>query len=141
MIFNSFSFLFVFLPAVLILYLMAKPRLENLLLLAAGLVFYAWGEKQYTLIFLLFILSNYFFGRILMHYQASQDKRPGKILITVFIILNLSFLAGFKYSAFIINNINSLLADGPALKLISSRGFPNLLQKSSTSITLKKRKL
>ena len=59
MLFSSMTFCFVFLPVVLLLYLTAKKELHNGILLAASIIFYAWGEPKYLAIMLLTILINY----------------------------------------------------------------------------------
>ena len=52
MVFSSSIFIFVFLPVVLLCYYLLNRQLKNLFLLAASLVFYAWGEMFYVLIML-----------------------------------------------------------------------------------------
>src|SRR5208283_4784348 len=59
MVFSSPVFLFLFLPLVLALCLPAPPRLRNLLLLTASLIFYAWGERTYIAILLVSIATKY----------------------------------------------------------------------------------
>ena len=49
MIFSSIFFIFVFLPAALLLYYVVPFRLKNLVLLLVSLVFYAWGEPVYVI--------------------------------------------------------------------------------------------
>jgi alginate O-acetyltransferase complex protein AlgI len=58
MLFSEPSFLFGFLPFVLLLHTFAGPKLRNGLLLIASLVFYAWGEPAYVLILLASIALN-----------------------------------------------------------------------------------
>ena len=65
MLFSSSIFLFAFLPAVLLGYYVVfrgMRRAQNLLLLAASLLFYAWGEPWFVLVMMGSILANYFFG-------------------------------------------------------------------------------
>ena len=59
MVFSSPIFLFIFLPATLLLYFLAGKAVRNLLLLVISLVFYAWGEELYVLILLASIALNY----------------------------------------------------------------------------------
>ncbi len=103
MLFSSMTFIYVFLPIVLFLYLITKKELHNPILLTASILFYAWGEPKYLAIMLVTILINYF-GAILI-----EDKPKIKRLILFFsIVLNLSFLVYFKYFNFIIENINAV---------------------------------
>ncbi len=64
MVFSSITFLFFFLPAVLVLYALAG-RWRNLLLLLVSLFFYAWGEGIYLVVMLASITLNYSCGRLI----------------------------------------------------------------------------
>ena len=103
MLFSSMTFVFMFLPIVLLLYLITKKELHNPILLIASIIFYAWGEPRYLAIMLLTILVNYF-GAIAID-KYSNYKKP--ILIFT-IIANLGFLVYFKYFNFLIENCNNL---------------------------------
>lgn len=95
-------FVFLFLPILLLLYLVTKKELHNPILLAASILFYAWGEPKYLAIMLLTIVINYL-GAIAI------DKYKYKKPILVFTILaNLGFLIYFKYFNFIIENLNGI---------------------------------
>ena len=54
MVFSSLVFLWLFLPVVLGLYFLAQEKYRNLLLLAASLFFYAWGEPVYLSVMVVF---------------------------------------------------------------------------------------
>lgn len=96
------TFVFLFLPILLLLYLVTKKELHNPILLAASILFYAWGEPKYLAIMLLTIVINYL-GAIAI------DKYRYKKPILVFTILaNLGFLIYFKYFNFIIENLNGI---------------------------------
>lgn len=118
MLFSSMTFIFLFLPIVLLLYLVTKKELHNPILLAASVLFYAWGEPKYLAIMLLTIIINYL-GAIAI------DKYECKKLILVFTILaNLGFLIYFKYLNFIVNNINELChANIHALNIVMPIGI------------------
>ena len=103
MLFSSMSFLFMFLPIVLLLYLVTKKELHNLILLIASVIFYAWGEPKYLAIMLLTIIINYF-GAI----AIEKFEKHRKIALVFTILLNLSFLIYFKYFNFLLENFNSL---------------------------------
>ena len=102
MVFSSLIFLWMFLPIVLGLYFLTKESYRNVLLLVASLFFYAWGEPRYVSIMILLILINYA-GALLIE---KKDKKKTLLILTV--LLDLSFLAYFKYSNFFIENINLL---------------------------------
>lgn len=104
MLFSSIEFLFYFLPAFLIVYYITPMRYKNLVLLVGSLVFYAWGEHFYVLLLLLSIAVNYTFGRLI---GERQDKK--KMLLILALIYNFGLLVFFKYTNFLIENINVLL--------------------------------
>ena len=106
MVFSSITFLFFFLPGVLLLYWLAGNRWKNILLFAVSLLFYAWGEGVYLLLMLASICINYFGGRVIHAYRFSSY---GRILFILTIALNLSILGFFKYAHFVTDNVNQLL--------------------------------
>jgi alginate O-acetyltransferase complex protein AlgI len=110
MVFSAASFLFYFLPVVLALYFscVAFGRLRNWILLAASLFFYTWGEGEYVIIMLLSILANYFFG--IWVYKA-HERSNAKFQVAVTITFNLLLLVIFKYTNFIVVNLNLLLGE------------------------------
>jgi alginate O-acetyltransferase complex protein AlgI len=105
MVFSSASFLFYFLPLVLALYFVAAPAIgfRNLVLLVASFVFYAWGEGVYTLVMLLSILANYFFG---LWVHKAHEHSSAKLQIGIAIAFNITLLVIFKYTNFIVENVN-----------------------------------
>ena len=102
MVFSSFTFLFIFLPLVLLTYFIAKKRkLRNIVLFIFSLIFYAWGEPVYVLLMLLSIIVNYAVALII---EKVPEKK--KILLLLDIIFNIGIIGFFKYGNFIIQNIN-----------------------------------
>ena len=85
MVFSSAAFLFAFLPLTLLFYwpeLFRKNRekeiaKKNAVLLAASLIFYAWGEPVYILLMLFSIVYNYFAARSISYYRENE-KKAGK---------------------------------------------------------------
>ncbi|HEY7427481.1 MAG TPA: MBOAT family O-acyltransferase, partial [Gemmataceae bacterium] len=114
MVFSAGIFLFLFLPILLALHFLSPHRLRNALLLAASLLFYAWGEKTYILVLLASIAVNYTLGRWLDGAAGPRRRRLG---IALAIAVNLGVLATFKYAVFLIDNLNTALAalHGPPL--------------------------
>ena len=98
MVFSSITFLFVFLPVVLLAYFLLPEKFRNYCLLLASLVFYAWGEPVYVVLMLLSIAFNYVCGREISEQQAAKKRR----LVLIFAIaVDLSVLALFKYCTFL----------------------------------------
>lgn len=111
MLFSSEVFLFVFLPAVLLGYYILKPLgkpLQNIFLLIASLIFYAWGEPRFVIIMITSIVANYIFGLLVGRFK---DKKGIKRLFLILsIIYNVSILFVFKYLVFSVTNINSIFS-------------------------------
>ncbi len=105
MVFSSPVFLFFFLPVVLLLTrLTHRLQARNAVLLAASLLFYAWGEGVYVLLMLATVLVNYLCGLAL---GAGVERRPWLVLA---VVLNLGALAWFKYANFLVDSVNVPLA-------------------------------
>ena len=112
MVFSSLVFLWLFLPVVLGLYFLAQEKYRNLLLLAASLFFYAWGEPVYLSVMVVSILINYVCGLKI----ATKGEGKNKVALVAGIVINLGLLGVFKYSGFAIENINALLGTQIAIK-------------------------
>jgi alginate O-acetyltransferase complex protein AlgI len=107
MVFSSLTFVFLFLPLTLGIYFILPLRWRNVFLLAASLLFYAWGEVNYTLVMLASIIGNYLFG-CWIEDATGQGRR--RWLITLAVILNLGLLGFFKYANFVMENVDLVLA-------------------------------
>ena len=75
MLFSSVTFLYVFLPIVLLLYFLVPKRLKNHVLLLSSLVFYFFGEPVYTLLLLFSSLSDYAHS-LLIEKKIHLQRRP-----------------------------------------------------------------
>ena len=105
MVFSSLVFLFVFLPIVLVLYYLSGKKYRNYLLLLASLFFYAWGEPTYVVIMLVSIVANYLCGLLVDDNREDKVRVAGVVISVVF---NICMLGVFKYSGFLVENINSI---------------------------------
>lgn len=103
MLFSSMTFIYIFLPIVLVLYFLLGKKCRNLVLLISSLIFYAWGEPTYVSIMLCVILVNYIGGLLIEKYWHQR-----KILLLFTVLANLAFLIYFKYFNFLITNINAV---------------------------------
>ncbi len=105
MVFSSMVFLWVFLPVVFVLSLLIrKPQYQNILLLIASLLFYAWGEPRNIVLLLVSITLNWLFGLLL-----DSHREKGKLFLTLDILVNLGLLGYFKYTDFFINTLNHVI--------------------------------
>lgn len=110
MVFSSVNFLFLFFPAVIALYYMVPRKLRavrNFILLVFSLAFYACGEPKYILLMLASITVNYLAG-IITGKTHSRAARKTVLVLTV--AFNLGALVYFKYTGFLLQNINSLFS-------------------------------
>lgn len=108
MLFSSNTFLYFFLPLVLGLYFVSPRAARNSVLLAASLIFYAWGETTWVLVMLASILFNWGIGRLLGDV-GSRAVAARKRILVVAVVGNLAVLGFFKYGGFLVENINRLL--------------------------------
>lgn len=104
MVFSSLVFISIFLPAVWGLYwLVPSEAGKNALLLAASLLFYAYGEPVYVFLMVASAFLNYLCALLV---QKRKSYRKGVLALAV--ILNLGILFVFKYAAFLIETINGI---------------------------------
>ena len=104
MIFSSLTFIFIFLPIFLLIYYLVPNKIKNLILLLFSLIFYAWGEPIYILLLLLSSIVDFSNGYFINKYKGNRKKQ--KVFLIISIIVNLSLLGIFKYTNFIISNLN-----------------------------------
>lgn len=110
MVFSSTIFLCVYLPLVLLGYYICPKKGKNLFLLIVSLIFYAWGEPKYVFLMIFSILVNYVFGLLMDKHR--ENKKRLKLMLVISVIIDLGLLSVFKYTDFIITNINSVFGTG-----------------------------
>ena len=118
MVFSELTFLYYFLPIVMVIYFFLPTKGRNILIFITGLIFYAWGEPFYVFIMLLSTAIDYTAGRLMDRWDDDNSKRKKCLLVSV--CMNVGLLAIFKYSDFITDNINALIGSditNPVLSL------------------------
>ncbi len=111
MIFTSISFLYYFLPIVIILYFIVPKKFKNFILFLSSIFFYFCGEPIYTFLMI---------GEIFIAYVGARylEKHRKKSILVSLLAIHIGALGLFKYSDFTINNINQILGSKiPLLKL------------------------
>ena len=103
MVFSSLTFLYYFLPILLIVYLIVPSKYKNKVLLIFSLIFYFYGEPKYIIILLLTCLINYLGANLIEKY-----RNKAKLILIATVLFNIIQLLYFKYTNFFINNINLL---------------------------------
>lgn len=108
MLFNSYEFIFLFLPITLVIYFLLNRFNKNMLakfwLVVASLYFYSYFNKSYLILIVVSILVNYFIGTELNMKSNNVIRR--KVLLILGVIFNLGALGYFKYYDFFVENIN-----------------------------------
>ena len=101
MVFTSITFLYYFLPIVLLIYFITPYKYKNGVLLLSSLIFYFYGEPKYILLMIFEVLLAYFSMLIV-------SKSNNKLLYILTIIIHILLLCIFKYLNFFTSNINSI---------------------------------
>ena len=107
MIFADLIFLYLFLPANLLLYYLSGSRgWRNGILVVFSLLFYAWGEPVYLLLLLFSVGLNYLYGRVI---ELLCGTPQAGLALAVILFIDLGLLGVFKYSGLAVETVNSLL--------------------------------
>ncbi len=104
MVFSSLTFLFYFLPIVLIIYYIVPKKAKNIVLLISSLLFYFYGEPKFGILMIISILLTYVHGLLMDKYPKRK-----KLFLISSIVISSGLLVVFKYTDFIISNINMVL--------------------------------
>lgn len=106
MVFSSITFLFYFLPLVLGIYYIVPNKCKNIVLLISSLAFYAYGEPKYVIVMILSIAATYIFGILMDKYKKHKE-----LFLILSICVSIGVLIYFKYTNFLIQNINLWLSN------------------------------
>ena len=121
MLFSSISFLFYFLPAIILLYYAVPFKFKNTVLLLFSLFFYAWGGVKYALFMIIAIVMGYVYGLLI---EKLRGKVWSKVVLTIAVATIISFMLYFKYMDFFIENINAVFGSSiPLLKIVLPIGI------------------
>lgn len=109
MLFNSYEFLFIFLPVVLIAFHLISRfgyfRLATAFLVIASLTFYAYWDYRYLALLIGSIVFNYIIGK-----SIERVRKPGsRYLLTLGICFNIGLLVYYKYTCFFLSSCNMFL--------------------------------
>lgn len=113
MVFSSLEFIFIFLPAFMMIYAVSPPKYKNTAIFAGSVLFYSLGVKKpvYIFLFLLTVLFNF----IVAQFIESSGKRS-RIWLLFGIVFNFWWLIFFKYWGFGTENINAIFKTGLTVK-------------------------
>ncbi len=111
MLLNSYSFLLIFLPVVVVLYWVIPRGYARLLfLIAASLLFYGLWDWRYVPLLLGTTLVDWAAGQLMARREGAEGAaaRRRKLILVVAIAINLSFLAYFKYRGFFVDSLDGI---------------------------------
>lgn len=109
MVFSSIAFLLFFFPFFLTIYFIVGARFKNLVLLLASIFFYSWGAPRFIFI----LLGTTFVDFHLVKFMHNTQKKPiKKVFLVLSLCMNLGLLFYYKYSFFMIENVNTVLQVG-----------------------------
>lgn len=108
MVFSTPYFLFLYLPAVLLLYYISPLKWRNLVLLVVNLIFYGWGEPVYIVIMFASIAIDYTHGMLVARNKAKGNWRGAKLAVASSVVFNLALLFFFKYWDFIAKTLEGM---------------------------------
>ncbi len=112
MLFSSISFIFYFLPAVLLCYFIVPARfrrIRNVVLLLFSLVFYGFGGPKFLFVMLFSILINNIFGLLVWYTQKRKQYTISKWVLVISVLCNLGILCYYKYTNFFLENFYAVM--------------------------------
>ena len=110
MLLNSYTFLLIFLPVVVVLYwVMPRGYARLLFLVAASLVFYGLWDWRFIPLLLATTLVDWVAGRSLAASEAEGASRRRKLILAAAVAVNLAFLGYFKYRGFFVDQLDGIL--------------------------------
>ena len=101
MVFTSISFIYYFLPLLLICYFVVPKKFRNIILLMFSVLFYFYGEPKYIILMVIEVFISYVVGLLI-------DKYKSKNILIIGIFIHVLLFGIFKYFNFVIININNL---------------------------------
>ena len=108
MVFSRLFFIYIFLPVCLLCYALARgTKHKNTVLIIFSLIFYAWGEPVYIFLMLATAVVNYVAALFIGKYQGKAGDTAATVTAVVY---DLIMLGVFKYSGFIVENINAIFS-------------------------------
>lgn len=113
MLFNSLEFA-LFLPLVLLVYGQLRHRQQNLFLLAASYIFYAYWDWRFLSLLILSTGLDYAIGKLIAGARRRHDPASARRWLVASVVANLGILGLFKYYGFFVDSLNVLLAQAGA---------------------------
>lgn len=122
MLFNSYEFLFHFLPITLAFYFLCPAQRRNLILTGAGYLFYGYWSAPFCALLLALTILSYAVGK---EITLSHSARKRRLLLTCAIAINLGVLVYFKYANFFLESLAAIFPQAhlPVVRVILPIGI------------------
>ncbi|MBW5445063.1 MBOAT family protein [Cohnella sp. CFH 77786] len=112
MVFSSILFLYFFFPLLLLVYFaVPKTKVRNWILIVFSFAFYAWGEPVWVFLLIAASLLGYLAS---LYIDVHRGTRKGKIVYVLSICFIIGMLGFFKYTGFVVDNLNAWFGLGAA---------------------------
>ncbi len=108
MLFNSYAFILIFLPLILLAWygLGRWANIRLLFLVVGSFVFYGWAKWEFTILLAVSTLIDYYVG---LRIYTANSKRIRASWLMISLTTNLGLLGYFKYCGFLLTSYNSLV--------------------------------
>lgn len=127
MLFNSYEFIFLFFPLVLVVYFLLgkyeKHTLANLSLVIFSLIFYAYWNVYFLPLLLISIITNFFIYKVIVFFKNKDKKSNSKLTFYFGILFNLGLLCYYKYFNFFLETFKELGANFEISSIILPLGI------------------
>lgn len=107
MVFSSITFIYYFLPIMLLAYYITPDKYKNITLVIGSLLFYVYGAGYFVFLLLMLCIFNYILGQKISVFKTGQKR---KVALIAGLIVNFGLLFYFKYTSFFIDNINNIFS-------------------------------
>lgn len=107
MVFSSITFIYYFLPIMLLAYYITPNKYKNITLAVGSLLFYVYGAGYFVFLLLALCIFNYILGQKISVFKNKQKR---KVALVAGLVVNFGLLFYFKYTSFFIDNINSIFS-------------------------------
>lgn len=108
--FSSITFIFVFLPILLILfYIIPQRGWKNIVIVGASLAFFGWSDPTHIHVLLLSVVVNYLAGRLIGRSIDKQSTRSARVYMWTGVLINILFLVFYKYTGFFLTSLQALI--------------------------------
>ena len=112
MLFNSYVFIFLFLPVTVLIFhalrIIGLARTAVLLLVTASFILYAWWSVKYVFLLIILMAVNFAIARQIVRHRNDR-RQQARLYLVLGLMVNLLTLGYYKYANFFVDNMDALL--------------------------------